>query len=48
MIISPVYLTLLLVKMDGMTQREKKFRLMAHRCEQLSSAQAGTIFFDGI
>jgi hypothetical protein len=46
MVISPVHLTSLLAKMDGMTQREEKFRLMAHRCEQLfCDIWVGAIFF---
>jgi hypothetical protein len=35
MVISPIHLTPLLAKLDGMAQRVKKFRTMAHRCEKL-------------
>jgi hypothetical protein len=35
MVISPIHLTPLFAKLDGMAQRAKKFRTMAHRCEKL-------------
>jgi hypothetical protein len=35
MVISPIHLTPLLANLDGMAQRVKKFRTIAHRCEKL-------------
>jgi hypothetical protein len=49
MVISSIHLTPLLAKLDEMTKRAKKFRTMAHRCEELfNGTQINTIFFNGI